>query len=144
LVTRDSVASLYDHVSTLREIEVLGAQVQIVEVDRPFAHMEAQRGGPSLRGSGSAGAWVTLCLFVNAREILARATARESAAGIRKRRNRFGVRRAPRTLEEDFTVPLEAKGFEGAQHGVGATRNHAWRIQILDAYQPACAIRACV
>jgi hypothetical protein len=106
--------------------------------------VEAQRGGASLRRSGSAGAWVTLCLFIDTREILARTTAREGAAGIRERRNCVCVRRAPRALEEDFTVPLEAKGFERAQHGVGTTRNHAWRIQILDAYQPARAIRACV
>jgi hypothetical protein len=43
---------------------------------------------------------------------------------------------------EDFAIPLESIGFESAELLVRTARDHAWRIDVLDAHEPVCAVRA--
>ena len=133
----------HDHVAAGGEIEMLCAQEQIVEVDRPIAHAEAQRGR-----SGFCGPAIGRCRDNPAPRRRHRRDPCASSCSDRCARRsasvgeRLAVGGATRALEQDFAVPLEAERFERAQHLVGATRHDARSIEILDAHQPARAMRA--
>lgn len=80
-------------------------------------------------------------LFTGGREFLARATAFENAAGGFQRGQGRAIGFAPGALSEHLAVPFEAEGLEYAQVFVSAAGHHTGRVEILDAHQPARAVR---
>ena len=45
-------------------------------------------------------------------------------------------------LDNDFSIPFEAKSIEGSQYPVGRAGNRAWRIDIFNTHQPFATARA--
>src|SRR5688572_4710564 len=145
LISGQSIAAFDDHIAAGGQIESLLTLKKIGESHGTVTDAKAASGGARSGLTVAAGARITGHVFrAGGCKFPASAAAVKDSPLSREPRDRLAIGLTPRALPEHIAVPFESEGVERAQHGVGAARDHARRVDIFDAYQPACAVGACI